>query len=250
MSSVVEQTTVAPPPAKPRRSTASILQGAAIALGFVVFVGSFVLIAVEYRPYRVPTTSMSPTIQNGDTVLARKANGSQVGRGDIVVFKDAAWSNETMVKRVVAVGGDRVVCCDNERHLTVNGISVAESYVDTTHGPGASFDVTVPDGRLFVLGDFRLNSLDSRSHLDVSLGTVPTGDVMGRVEARILPLSRAAVPARTTAFDALGGPAAHGSGPLQPALYGVAGGAALVMLAAVAGWLVSLRQRLRQRRKA
>ncbi|WP_354642482.1 signal peptidase I [Kitasatospora camelliae] len=224
-----------------------MVQGVVIALGFVLLIAGFVLVAVDYRPYRIPTNSMSPTIEVGDTVLARKADGGSIGRGDVVVFKDETWGTGEMVKRVVAVGGDTVACCDEQGRLTVNGTPVDEPYIDRKVGQSAAFNTTVPTGRLFLLGDFRLNSLDSRSHLELAGGTVPESGVVARVEATVLPIGRAGVHDRVTAFDAVGGRTAHGPGLLEPAVQASVSGAALIVLASAAGWLVSLVRLVRRR---
>ncbi|MFG2823654.1 signal peptidase I [Kitasatospora sp. NPDC048365] len=247
MSSVAERTTPARPAGRTRRSTASVVQGLVIALGFVMMVGGFALIAVDYRPYKIPTASMTPTLAIGDTVLARKADGGSVGRGDIVVFQDDTWGAESMVKRVVAVGGD-TVAGDERGRLTVNGTPVREPYLEDKPILSVAFSVAVPEGRLFLLGDDRTNSLDSRSHLELAAGTVPATGVQARVEAIVLPFSRAGTQSRTTAFDGLGGEPAHQPGPLVPAAWAAAGGAATVVLASAAGGAVQLVRRLRGRR--
>ncbi|WP_081952068.1 signal peptidase I [Kitasatospora phosalacinea] len=247
MSSVAERTSHTGTGSARRRNTASIVQGVAIALGFVMLVGGFAVLALQYRPYRIPTGSMSPTLAVGDTVLAR--TGGSAGRGDIVVFQDQDWGNATLVKRVVAVGGD-TVSGDREGRITVNGHQVSEPYLETVGMGATEFSVTVPEGRLFLLGDFRGNSLDSRSHLDVESGSVPASGVKARVEAVIRPLSRAGMESRVPAFDDLGVPTAHRPGPLLPAAWTSAGGAALIVVASAAGWAVSLTRRLRGRRRA
>ncbi|MFC8452594.1 signal peptidase I [Kitasatospora sp. NPDC057223] len=226
------------------------MQGIAIALGMVLMCGGFGLIAVDYRPYRIPSASMSPTLEIGDTVLARKSDGSTVGRGDVVVFRDQLWGDELMVKRVVAIGGDTVACCAEGNRLTVNGKAVDEPYVDAERIQGAAFTVEVPTGRLFMMGDNRLGSLDSRTHLDVAGGTVPAADVVARVEGTVLPFGRAGVLGRTVAFDAVGGPAATTSGLLEPAVYATAVGAALIVLTSAVGGVAGLVRRVGRRRKA
>ncbi|MGW4384280.1 signal peptidase I [Kitasatospora sp. NPDC004531] len=220
-----------------------------IAIGFVMLVGGFAVLAVQYRPYKIPTGSMSPTLEIGDTVLARTADEKSIGRGDVVVFQDPDWGNATLVKRVAAVGGD-TVSGDREGRITVNGHQLTEPYLAKATVVATEFSVTVPEGRLFLLGDFRGNSMDSRSHLDVAFGTVPASGVRARVEAVILPLSRSGLEERTTAFDELGAPRAHEAGALVPAAWTSVGGAALIVLASAAGWAVSLGGKLRGRRKA
>ncbi|MFC9329433.1 signal peptidase I [Kitasatospora sp. NPDC057015] len=224
-------------------------QGVAIALGLVLLFGGFGLIAVDYTPYRIPTASMTPTLQIGDTVLARKGGGT-VGRGDVVVFRDRLWGGAEMVKRVVAVGGDTVACCDAGNRLTVNGKPIDEPYVDEQQLQGAAFSVEVPAGRLFMMGDNRLGSLDSRTHLDVASGTVPVEDVVARVEATVLPFGRVGMFGRTVAFDAVGGAVPGGRGPLEPAAYATAAGAALIVVTSAIGAVAGLARRIRRRARA
>ncbi|MEU9129127.1 signal peptidase I [Kitasatospora sp. NPDC048540] len=226
-----------------------VLQGAVIALGFVMLVVGFAVIAVDYRPYRIPSASMTPTIEVGETVLARKVDGGAVGRGDIVIFQDPVWGNAELIKRVVAVGGDTVACCDNGQRLTVNGVAIDEPYLNQGTGPGDPFSITVPAGRLFLMGDFRANSLDSRSHLEIASGTVAASAVKARVEATVLPIARTGVHKRTSAFDSIGAPTAHGPGPLRPAVYAMVVGVSLVVLASGIGSIVSLARWTRRRGK-
>jgi signal peptidase I len=86
------------------------LSGLVVALGCVLFLGGFAWGTVHYTPYTVPTGSMAPTISAGDRVLAQHIDGSEVHRGDVVVFNEPTWANVPLVKRVVAVGGDTVSC--------------------------------------------------------------------------------------------------------------------------------------------
>jgi signal peptidase I len=226
-----------------------VLQGIGITLGLLGLVGGFVLLAVQYRPYAVPTDSMAPTVRPGDTVLAHSVKGSQVGRGDVIVFSDPLWGTSAMVKRVIGVGGDTVACCDSAGRTTVNGQPVTESYVNTS-SPSAVllgdkvFSAKVPAGRLFLMGDNRSVSLDSRSHLEITEGTIADSEVKARVEGTVWPLSTARSIARTTAFDAVPGPRATAHGPLAALEWTVIGGAALVLLSAAAGTVVGqLRRR-------
>lgn len=140
------------------------------------------LVAFVAEPLRVSSGSMAPTLQRGDQVLIAKV-GSRVHtpqRRDIVIFSSPS-SGELLVKRVAAVAGDSVGIEDGV--LVVNGTAVREAYVDATLMDGTYFGpVIVPSGEIFVLGDDRPNSVDSRS-----FGPVPTSRITGRVWARIWP---------------------------------------------------------------
>ncbi|RKN38781.1 signal peptidase I [Streptomyces hoynatensis] len=212
------------------------LSGLAVGLGCVMFLGGFVLAAVLYQPYAVPTDSMSPLIAAGDRVLAERVQGSEVRRGDVVVFEDEAWGDTLIVKRVVGVGGDTVSCCGEDGRLVVNGEPISEPYV--AGGFGASltrFEVTVPEGELFLLGDDRADSIDSRSMLtETSTGSVPREEVSARVEAIVWPPSRARTLPTADAFAGLPG-GVSGSGPLVPLLYVTGIGAVLILVGAAYG---------------
>ncbi|MEZ0068611.1 signal peptidase I [Streptacidiphilus sp. MAP12-20] len=247
-----------------RKPTAGgVLQALGIGIGLLAMVGGFVLLAVQYRPYTVPTGSMEPTVKSGETVLAEQVSGSAIGRGDIVVFKDADWGNSAMVKRVVGVGGDVVKCCDAQGRVTVNGVPLSESYLDTSpRSPGSGgsagaalgagpatqqFSTTVPAGRLWLMGDSRAVSEDSRVHIDQLGGSVPASAVIGRVEGVAWPLGAARTIDRTSVFDALPGARATDHGPLGLATLATLGGAALVLITAAAGTVAGMAGRKRSR---
>lgn len=125
-------------------------------------------------PYRVASDSMAPTVTQGQTVLVDRVSlrWDPVDRQDLVVFDGLEGR---MLKRVVAVGGDRVEILDAVLH--VNGAAVVEPYVDTASLDGVYFGpVQVPEGTVFVLGDDRFDSIDSRM-----FGPVRLADVTGRV---------------------------------------------------------------------
>ncbi|MFJ1971572.1 signal peptidase I [Streptomyces sp. NPDC087903] len=208
--------------------TGQRLSGLAVALGLLLFLGGFGWGAVVYRPYTVPTSSMSPTIAAGDRVMAERVDGSEVRRGDVVVFTDKTWvSNAAVVKRVVAVGGDTVACCTNGK-LTVNGKQIEEPYLpkgslaEITDFP----TVTVPKGRLFLLGDERQGSLDSTAHLaDAAGGTVSRTAVSARVDAVVWPMN--GMLKRPTGFETLG--TLSTPGPLRAVVALIIAGAVLIL---------------------
>jgi signal peptidase I len=169
----------------------------------------------------VPSGSMRPLFVDNDRILVQKVSYwmGDVHRGDVVVFDDPGgqWlgpegaprlspvqkalsevglypTGGHLVKRVIGVGGDRVACCDGQGRVTVNGVPLSErSYIM----PGATpsdrrFQVTVPKGRLWVMGDNRSNSEDSRFHQDLpGGGSIPAKDVVGKVWAIVWPFGRA-----------------------------------------------------------
>ncbi|MET9568233.1 signal peptidase I [Streptomyces virginiae] len=242
-----------------RGGLGNVLSGIVVAIGFALFLGGFVWGALVYQPYTVPTDSMMPTVRPGDRLLAQRIDGGEVRRGDVVIFTDSMWSDLPMVKRVVGIGGDTVKCCGTGGELTVNGVPLDEPYADTSRPdpglamppgqappPGTPFEVTVPEENLFLLGDRRAASLDSRSHLqEAGQGTVPRSAVSARVDALAWPSMTMLERPRT--YAALpGGTSGHGPLPLQ--VTAVAAGAALVVLGAAYGPLARVLGRGRRER--
>ncbi|GAA3376214.1 signal peptidase I [Streptomyces sannanensis] len=217
----------------------SLLSGLAVAVGCVVFLGGFVWGAVVYQPYTVPTDSMTPTVKAGDRVLAQRIDGEQVRRGDVVVFTDAVWGDAPMVKRIVGIGGDRVECCDARGRLSVNGKALEEPYLQGD-GPASytQFSTEVPQGKLFLLGDYRSTSVDSRGHLmDSTQGAVPVSAVRGRVDAVAWPMG--GMVERPSDFAALPGGVSR-PGPIALVLGSVVAGAVLILGGAAYGSVARL----------
>ncbi|GLW04932.1 hypothetical protein Misp01_00620 [Microtetraspora sp. NBRC 13810] len=142
----------------------------------------------------IPSESMEKTLEVGDRVIVNKLHGA-TERGDVVVF--TGWHDQDTIKRVIAVAGDTVVCCDAQRRITVNGVPIEEKdYLYPGDYPsGDAFKETVPPGHLWVMGDHRSASSDSRDN-----GTVPEDQVVGRAFAVYWPFSRAAVLSRPETF--------------------------------------------------
>ncbi|MCP9209445.1 signal peptidase I [Streptomyces cucumeris] len=214
----------------------SLLSGVAVALGCVLFLGGFAWGAVVYKPYTVPTDSMAPTIGKDDRVLAQRIDGDEVRRGDVVVFQDAVWGAMPMVKRVIGVGGDKVVCCDRQGRVSVDGTPLDEPYLEKKdQGSLTGFSTTVPKGRLFLMGDHRSDSLDSRVHLtDSSHGAVPRSAVSARVDATAWPMSGFGMLERPGTFDGLPGGVSQ-PGPLRLMVIAVVSGAVLILAGAAYG---------------
>ncbi|MCC5035772.1 signal peptidase I [Streptomyces sp. WAC 00631] len=229
-----------------RRTAGGILSGLAVAVGCVLFLGGFVWAALLYQPYTVPTDSMEPTVNAGDRVLAQRIDGGEVRRGDVVVFTDSAWGDLPMIKRVVGVGGDKVVCCDADGRLTVNGEPLEEPYLRST-GPASPMEFTaeVPRGSVFLLGDRRNTSLDSREHLtDGDQGAVPASAVSARVDAAVWPAGSFGMVSRPAPFAELSGGVSE-PGPLRPLSVAAAAGVVLILAGAVHGPLARRAERRR-----
>ncbi|MEU5520247.1 signal peptidase I [Streptomyces sp. NPDC047860] len=150
------------------------------------------------RPFEIPSRSMERGLRAGDRVLVNKLAyrfGDGPERGDVIVFDGTGYFGDAdYIKRVVGVGGDHVVCCDGEGRIRVNGRSVDESgFLFPGDSPSTvPFDVVVPDGRLFVLGDHRSDSSDSRDRLgSPGGGMVPVDEVIGRADGIVWPFDRA-----------------------------------------------------------
>lgn len=147
--------------------------------------------------YKVPSESMQQLLQPGDLILVdMREKGEEPARGSVIVFDGSSTFGTNpgpiYVKRVIGVGGDNVKCCSEAGKLVLNGKELDEPYVYPGDSPSdIEFDVTVPDGKLWMMGDHRSVSGDSREHLgDPGGGMVPVSDVIGPVTAVVWPWSR------------------------------------------------------------
>ena len=148
------------------------------------------------EPFTVPTGSMEPTIQIGDNVLGQKVSlrlGQEVHAGDIVVFRnpDATSDHDILVKRVIATGGQKVDLRNGKVYVDGKALeepyAAGKSYPLDMQAPGVavSFPYTVPEGLVWLMGDNRENSADSRY-----FGAVPTDNLIAVVFFRYWPLDR------------------------------------------------------------
>ncbi|MCR5042328.1 MAG: signal peptidase I [Clostridia bacterium] len=144
-----------------------------------------VMYTAFFRFAVVSGSSMSPTLKDSDVLLLRCVYYG-VERGDCVVISRESRLEEPLLKRVVAVGGDTVYIDREQGGVYVNGLLVEEPYVVEDMGPVGDyvFPVTVPYGCVFVMGDNRNDSMDSRFS---SIGFIPEKDVFGKVILRIFP---------------------------------------------------------------
>jgi signal peptidase I len=213
----------------------------AVALVLAVVIKTFAI-----QAFWIPSGSMENTLQVNDRVLVNKIvyHIRDIHRGDIVVFNgDGSWdpgtipvtgnvfqqfadgfasmfgfgrSGDILIKRVIGIPGDRVACCDAQGRVTVNGVPLTEqSYLYPGSAPSQTrFNIVVPQGRLWVMGDNRLDSADSRAHLgDPGGGTVPESAVIGRAFIIIWPPSHWRILPIPATFEqpALNG--SHAAGP-------------------------------------
>jgi len=215
-----------------------------IALLATAFVLALIVKTFFLQAFYIPSASMEPTLMVNDKILVEKVSywNGDVHRGDIVVFDDpGGWLSDAdeahannfvqrgleivglyptgghLVKRVIGVGGDTVACKGPNAPLRVNGVPLDESYLPDNVKPCAaaasmasrSFEVSVPDGHLWVMGDNRGNSADSTHHIgEPGGGAVPADDVVGKVWAIVWPASRAGFLHRPDTFE---NPALNGS---------------------------------------
>jgi len=174
----------------------------AVAIVVAVGVRAFVL-----QTFFIPSESMEHTLNINDRVLVNKLvyDFRDPYRGEIVVFRAPMdWrsdpTEEDFIKRVIGVGRDHVVCCDAQGRLSVNGKALDEPYLyrdGTGEADAASqdrFDIVVPEGRLWVMGDHRSHSGDSRElysrYADVERATIAADAVIGRAFVLFWPLGR------------------------------------------------------------
>ncbi|WP_049897254.1 signal peptidase I [Nesterenkonia massiliensis] len=208
---------------RPRRRKRSPLGAFIIELITIVALAiliSFLVKTFLLRAFYIPSESMQPTLEVDDRVVVNLlAPGiMEIERGDVVVFEDTrSWwgsggstesnpvqdalifigllpdtSAHYVVKRVVGAEGDTVECCDESGRILVNGEPVDEPYLYPGNAPSDTpFEITVPEGHVWLLGDHREASADSRAHVtEPNSGAVPVEDIIGRTAGIIWPLDR------------------------------------------------------------
>ena len=240
-----------------------------VALALALLIKTFAI-----QAFFIPSSSMENTLDIGDRVLVNKIvyHTRSIHRGDIVVFNGLdSWDpsvpqnppsnplrravdwvgaafgvsagEKDYIKRVVGVPGDHVKCCNARGQVTVNGAALSESsYLHPGDAPSSTpFSVTVPPGRLWVMGDHRSVSYDSRQHLgDPGGGSIPENKIVGRAFMIVWPVNRFRILPIPSTFEqktlASSGPAgqvaraAAGAAPAAPALLGFAGAVPLTLL--------------------
>jgi signal peptidase I len=253
----------------------------AFALVLALLIKTFVV-----QAFFIPSSSMENTLEIGDKVLVNKMvyDFRPIHRGDVVVFNgEGSWDPVSTqpkppqvrlwnaisglfgtapgvhdyIKRVIGIPGDHVACCDSQGRITVNGVPLTEkSYLYPGNSPSTeNFSIIVPPGRLWVMGDHRSVSYDSRGHTqDPGNGTVPQDRVVGRAFVIVAPVSRWRVLPIPATFDqprlssAFAGPHGHGGTAALPTLPGPVAAAAPLGLGLVGAFpLTWLQMRLRRR---
>jgi signal peptidase I len=174
-----------------------------VAIVVAVVVRAFVL-----QTFYIPSESMEHTLNINDRVVVNKLvyDFRTPHRGEILVFQaPAAWrsgeAGEDFIKRIIGVPGDRVVCCDAQQRLMINGVAIDEPYIfhtdDGVYDPASKeqFDIVVPAARLWMMGDHRSESSDSRerylSSHDVVTSTIPEDAIVGRAFVVFWPIGSA-----------------------------------------------------------
>ncbi|TWP35617.1 signal peptidase I [Leekyejoonella antrihumi] len=202
-----------------------------VALVLSLLIKTFLL-----QPFWIPSGSMNNTLIYGDRVVVSKLTPGpfELQRGDVIVFTDpGGWLDEPpthpgpvvkalefvglypagdnhLIKRLIGLPGDHVKCCTKQGLVTVNGVAIHEPYLKPGDPPSMTkFNITVPPGKVWVMGDNRSNSGDSRYHDDGTgrTGSVPEKDITGRAVAIVWPLDRMSwLSNYSTTFDKVPGP--------------------------------------------
>lgn len=212
-----------PPKRRPKQSLPAFLGEMAMVIAAALLI-SVLVKTFLVQAFYIPSPSMTHTLEVGDRIIVNKLANSpeEIHRGDVVVFVDpGGWlrqrpetepsqpmkilttvgetigiipknSGHHLVKRVIGVGGDHVSCCGNDGRLQINGEPIDEPYLRDGGPPSTfEFEVTVPEGHVWVMGDNRSNSEDSRAHMgQPGGGFVPVDNIEGRVTLIMLPFDR------------------------------------------------------------
>jgi signal peptidase I len=234
---------VRPPAAKGGNSLLAAVRETVIVVG-VALALSLLVKTFLVQAFYIPSVSMQHTLEVGDRVVVSKLTPGpfELQRGDVIVFTDpGGWlaptpppqdgpvrsavrsaltfvgllpedSDNHLIKRLIGLPGDHVVCCDAQGRVSINGTAITEPYVFDGNVPSERpFDITVPAGHVWVMGDHRQMSEDSRYHDDGhgTTGSVPIADVTGRAFVIVWPFSRAdSLPRYSSTFRRVPSPGA------------------------------------------
>lgn len=209
-----------------QRNTVGLFLRDLLVIAALALVISMVVKTFFLRPFYIPSASMHETLIEDDRVLVNLLIPDlfDLSRGDVVVFEDpGGWmpvveqeekeplqafgdsvleavglkpeeSTNHLIKRVIGLPGDHIICCNDYGQLVINDVAVQEPYVvfgGNTAASGIEFEVTVPEDSIWVMGDNRYNSQDSRAHQDLPTGGfVPYENIVGRAFAINWPADR------------------------------------------------------------
>lgn len=206
-------------PPRRRHPVVSFLLELIVIVALAILI-SFIVKTFLLRAFYIPSESMQPTMEVDDRIIVNLlAPGvMDIDRGDVVVFEDTRnwWgagsstqtnavqdalifiglmpdtSSHYVIKRIIGAEGDVVECCDDSGRVMVNGEPIDEPYVFPGNAPSTTaFEVTVPEGHVWLLGDHRSASADSRAHVnEPDAGSVPVEDIIGRPAAIVWPFDR------------------------------------------------------------
>ncbi|MEQ4566279.1 signal peptidase I [Paenarthrobacter sp. CAP02] len=209
-------------PAKTHRNPVLVWVKEIVTVVAIALVLSFLLKTFLFRAFYIPSESMESTLDVNDRIFINLLvpGPFDLSRGDVVVFKDTQawlepvpqkpagpmdWLNDSLefvglmadntdqhlVKRVIGLPGDHVSCCDAQGRVSVNGVPLNETYINPAEIPQPStFDVVVPEGKVWVMGDNRNHSADSRAHQEVNGGFINIDDIEGKATVIAWPVSR------------------------------------------------------------
>jgi signal peptidase I len=236
-----------PPRQRPERHLGRIVFWALVGLAIAGLTVGIAIPLLTFQPYTEQSPTMEKAILPGDQMFV--AGGSGLRRGDVVVLRVPLRQSHTSVlfiKRVIGLPGDHVACCDARGQITVDGKPLHETYVYPGNRPSvSSFSVTLGRGQIWVMGDHRSISVDSRKW-----GPVPVSGVVGRVVfiGRGSHLTALRTP-QTFVSDGLAPPDTRPDLYLRLVLLAVASAAALLLLAGFGTTRFVIRRR-RSRRAA
>ncbi|MGH9061530.1 MAG: signal peptidase I [Acidimicrobiales bacterium] len=247
----------APPPSAPvkRRFSPLLAISLVVLVAGVALVGLSLLKVLGYGMGTLSGATMEPTVPAGTSVIYRPRDGGEVRRGDLVLIEAGRFEGRPagVIRRVIAVGGDRASCCDPGHRIQVNGRSVTEPYLDPRvplADNAVDFSVTVPPGSVFVAADNRSISDDSRTTAYLpGGGAIPLSKVDGVIVAKGALLWAETLKPTTAFTDAgLPGAATEDTGPVTGRR--TAGGGAALFLLGFVGAVVTAARSARKRRIA
>lgn len=207
---------------RPRKNAVLVWVKEIVTVVAIALVLSFLLKTFLFRAFYIPSESMESTLDVNDRIFINLLvpEPFALQHGDVVVFKDSQnwltpvakepagpmdWvgdalefvglaadnTDQHLVKRVIGLPGDHVTCCDAQGRVSVNGVPLEETYINPAEIPQPNpFDIVVPEGKVWVMGDNRNHSADSRAHQETNGGFINIEDIEGRATVIAWPVNR------------------------------------------------------------